>query len=131
MGWLPCADETSQQPKTRKQMNTQTTLETKTKAEFARSAKSNGVNLVGAPWNMSLADIVSLINEQGERIIANTTGKRERVTGSACHLKREKFDGGVSHLRMGKEDTVYSYGQFWLIRGEHDNGSNNTVVYLS
>ena len=105
-------------------------LKKETKAEFARVAKKNGVALVGAPWNMAIETVTCIIDKQGERVAKSLNGKRDRVTGSPSHLLRETVDGGVSHLRMGKEDTVFSYGQFWLIRGEHEDGSNNTVIYL-
>lgn len=106
-------------------------LKKETKAEFARVAKRNGVALVGAPWNKTLEDVTDIIDKQGDRVAANLNGKRDRVTGSPSHLLREKAEGGNSHLRMGKNDAVFSYGRFWLIRGEHEDGSNNTVIYLA
>ena len=105
-------------------------LKKETKAEFARVAKQNGVALVGAPWNMAIEEVTGIIDKQGERVAENLNGKRDRVTGSPSHLLREKAEGGNSHLRMGKDDTVFSYGHFWLVRGEHEDGSNNTVIYL-
>lgn len=102
-----------------------------TKVEFARVAKQNGVALVGAPWNMALEEITRRIDKQGEQVAETLNGKRDRVTGSPSHLLREMADGGTSHLRMGKEYTVFSYGKFWLVRGEHEDGTNNTVIYLT
>jgi len=106
-------------------------LKKETKAKFARVANQNGVALVGAPWNMTIEDVTGIIDKQGDQVAANLNGKRDRVTGSPSHLLREKSEGGTSHLRMGKDDTVFSYGQFWLVRGEHEDGSNNTVIYLT
>lgn len=102
-----------------------------TKAEFARVAKQNGVALVGAPWNVAMEEITRRIDEQCDQVVATLNGKRDRVTGSPSHLLRETADGGTSHLRMGKEYTVFSYGKFWLVRCEHEDGTNNTVIYLT
>jgi hypothetical protein len=99
------------------------------KKEFAQFALKNGLSLVGSPWNRGMDEIHALIDEKGESVLMALGGKRDKVTGNAQHLKRVKSDGGSSHLRLGKEDKIYAYGNFFLVRGEHPDGSNNTVIY--
>ena len=105
------------------------TLTKATKAEFARHATLNGLHLLGSPWNTSIEKVCQAIDKQGDSILNNIGDNRQKVTGTVKHLTRHKPDGFTSHLRLGADDTVYRYGNFWLVRGEFQNGSNNTIIY--
>ena len=99
------------------------------KREFAEFALKNGLSLVASPWNHSMDKICRILNLNGDKVLSDLGTKRDKVIGNSQHLKRVKTGGGFSHLRLGKEDRIYTYGNFILVRGEHPDGSNNTVIY--
>jgi len=99
-------------------------LEKKTKSSFIAHALNHGLSLIAAPWNIPLADITDSIDRSGARVISALEGKRDRVVAKGQTLERNG-----SRLQLGKEDTIYKYGEFWLARGEYPNGVNNTVIY--
>lgn len=105
-------------------------IEKTTKAAFTRHAMKSGLHLVGAPWNITLDSVCETIDSQGGKILEAIGERRDKITGTAYRLIRHTQAGGKSHLHIGGEDTVFRYGEFWLIRGEHGENSNNTVIYI-
>lgn len=77
-----------------------------TKKEFINHAVSNGIALLGAK-GCSLNEAINILDSAK---IDLSTVSRVKCTVAGQHLKR-----GTSNLHLGKDDTIYKAGDFFIV----------------